>query len=319
MANNPTNNSTVTKKDRIPISILGGFLGASGDYYFGAKLAVGGSLLSVLLTLLMPAHQLTSERTVLPELHHNNDIDDKMKKEKSSVVKEMIASVFSILSVVWLLLSTKIVTSVANAMSAAAFPLILKDIYGLNEQSLGLSMSAMSAFNGVVNGLFLGPIVASVGGKLVRVITLCIMAMTLVSFILSIVALPHLSGILVLPGNGLFEFLGLTFVLSMFQYVLSTTITGESTAMVKSKEKGTLLGLEHSLFAAARIAAPQAGVTLLKLGGVSAVSAACSGVFTLVLLIWNFYKDSLNYKNETNGLISVSTGENVGKDEKKAS
>lgn len=38
----------------------------------------------------------------------------------------------------------------------------------------------------------------------------------------------------------------------------------------------------------------QAGVTLLKFGGVSAVSAACAVVFSTVLFIWNFFQSKYN-------------------------
>eukprot|EP00596_Hydrurales_sp_CCMP1899_P005376 CAMPEP_0119042328 /NCGR_PEP_ID=MMETSP1177-20130426/14548_1 /TAXON_ID=2985 /ORGANISM="Ochromonas sp, Strain CCMP1899" /LENGTH=421 /DNA_ID=CAMNT_0007009025 /DNA_START=66 /DNA_END=1328 /DNA_ORIENTATION=- len=263
---------------------LGGFLGASGDYYFGAKIAVVGSLISVIMALYMPANKSTKKKDYI-EVNLEDDgkeIDlDNIKKDNFSYI-----SIYNIISLVWLLLSTKIITSVANAMSAAAFPIILKDIYKLNETGLGISMSAMSAFNGVVNGLLLAPMVSFFNGNLANVIGFCITAMTVISVLLSVAAYPAFAIYSPLPGDGMYEFLILTFVLSMFQYILSTTITGESTAMVKKNEKGTLLGLEHSFFAAARIAAPQAGITLLKIGGVSAVSAACALVFSTVLFIW---------------------------------
>jgi len=74
--------------------------------------------------------------------------------------------------------------------------------------------------------------------------------------------------------------------LGLFQYVLSTTITGESTALVGSSAKGTLLGLEHSMFAAARVAAPKTGIALLRSGGVSLVSGVCSAVFAFIFITW---------------------------------
>ena len=33
---------------------VGGLVGASGDYYFGAQLATGGSILSIFLSMLIP-------------------------------------------------------------------------------------------------------------------------------------------------------------------------------------------------------------------------------------------------------------------------
>ena len=134
---------------------IGGWLGSSGDYYFGAKLAVGGSLASVLLTVMfMPASSSLSS-TLARSSGYTATTITKSTSGMPSAVQQVLLSTISVIQVVWLLMSTKVITSVANAMSQAAFPLILKDIYGLNEQAMGLSMSAMSGFNGIVNGLLL--------------------------------------------------------------------------------------------------------------------------------------------------------------------
>jgi hypothetical protein len=91
------------------------------------------------MALYMPADKGTKKNekndymAVNTEDGEELDLDVNVKKDGNSLV-----SMYRIISVVWLLLSTKIITSVANAMSAAAFPIILKDIYKLNEQSLGL-------------------------------------------------------------------------------------------------------------------------------------------------------------------------------------
>lgn len=249
---------------------VGGVLGASGDYYLGAKLAVAGSVLSMLLTLLMPSADA-------------KDAKSTSQDENGKASKDM-PKMWDIVSVVWLFLATKVISSVANAMSAAAFPLILKNNFGLNEKGLGLSMSIMSAVNAVVSGVFLEPIVKLMGSDLRNVISYCIFAMIALSALQAGLALPAVA--VGTPGNGLYFYLGTTYVLSIFQYILATTITGESTARVGPNAKGTLLGLEHSLFAAARVVAPQMGVSILNAGGVPSVSGACAGVFVFVLLLW---------------------------------
>jgi OCT family organic cation transporter-like MFS transporter 18 len=259
---------------------IGGLLGASGDYYLGAKLAVAGSLLSVVLTLFM-------SDDVSPTAKVANKTDGK----EASTTKEVIPTTFEVINVVWLFLATKVITSVANAMAAAVLPIILKNTYGLDEKSLGFSMSLMSAFNALVNGLFLAPIVGLAGGDLKTVISVCISSMCVASAAQAFAALPSVIAASPIVGGGFYEYLSLTFVLSMMQYVLATTITGESTARVGPLAKGTLLGLEHSLFAAARVVAPQSGVYLLKTGGVSAVSAACAAVFAAVFGLWQACKD----------------------------
>lgn len=275
---------------------IGGILGASGDYYLGAKIAVAGSLLSVVLTLFMsdeaaPATKANNAASSSAVEKDGKSNGTGAKSEETSTSSSVIPSTLDVIKVVWLFLFTKVVTSVANAMAAAALPLILKNTYGIDEKGLGFSMSLMSACNAVVNGLFLAPIVGLAGGDLRTVISVCLSAMCVASAAQAVAALPAFIASSPVVGGGFYEYLSLAFVLSILQYVLGTTITGESTARVGPLAKGTLLGLEHALFAAARVVAPQSGVYLLKTGGVSAVSAACAAVFACVYTIWQAFKD----------------------------
>lgn len=317
-----------------PYDYTGGFLGASGDYYLGARISVVGSLISVFITFFIPSgsgsiderqdtiknsngndHLEFDERSALTASNENESSSQDSGKysdaespsgplRKVSIVQSVLSQVSTIagvVKIVWLLLSLKIISSVANSMMSETFPLILKNIFQLNEQSLGLAIAANSAFNGVVNGLFLAPMVAYTGGDLLRVITLCLFFMTTLALTLSAVAIPTLSPFTLSPlsaipslGNkGLHGYLTFTFILSIFQYALSTTITGQSTSMVKKTQKGTLLGVEHSFFALARVVAPQVGVSLLQTGGISAVTAASGSIYLLMSFVWNMFKSSL--------------------------
>jgi len=85
------------------------------------------------------------------------------------------------------------------------------------------------------------------------------------------------------------QFLFVTILLSVFQYVLGTTITGVSTSRVDASSKGTLLGLEHCLFAAARVFAPTMGISILNAGGVSHVCGVCAVIFLAVTAVWNIF------------------------------
>lgn len=241
----------------------------------------------------------------------NLQVKSKKTFTLNNILKSMrnqATAIMGVVNIVWLLLSVKIISSVGNSMLSETFPLVLKNVFHLSEQSLGLAIASNSAFNGIVNGLFLAPLVAYSGGNLIRVITLCLALMTILASTLSVVSLPSFSPFLQIlslsstesapvisssSSNGLFLYLGLTFTLSIFQYALSTTITGESTSLVKKTQKGTLLGVEHSFFALARIVAPQVGVMLLKSGGVSAVSAVSGSVYLAVSVVWGVYKKSL--------------------------
>lgn len=62
--------------------------------------------------------------------------------------------IFKVFQLVWLLLSTKVITGLANSMGSSTMPLILKNNYGLTEMYLGYIMSSMSFFNAIVNGIF---------------------------------------------------------------------------------------------------------------------------------------------------------------------
>jgi MFS transporter, OCT family, solute carrier family 22 (organic cation transporter), member 18 len=263
---------------------IGGFLGSTGDYYYAAQISTALSLLSVVLTLLMSNESAPVKAS------------SKSTSSSAQSIFEVLFSYFSsisnIMKLVWLLISVKLISSIANSIAASAFPIILKDIYALNEKSLGLSMSAMSAFNGVVNGFLLAPFVAFNGDKLTKVIVSCLTIMCLVYAIIAVYILPQVVVYSPIPGNGLYEFLGSTFILSIFQHVLAVTITGESTSLVQPSEKGTLLGLEHSIFAAARVFTPTLGVSLLKNGGVASVAGVCSLIFCFCLILWQFYSAS---------------------------
>jgi OCT family organic cation transporter-like MFS transporter 18 len=254
---------------------LGGWIGASGDYYFGAKLAVAGSLLSVALTYLLPPlqHAETSKSAT--------SSGDEKSTDSPSIIK--------VISKVWLLLFTKVVSGVAISMNTSAFPLILKNTFGFKESAMGFSMSSLSAVNSIATGLFLGPIVEFMGGKVALVVSTSLAWTTIVFFAQAFLASPTVA-VYHGPSNGLVIFMICAIILSVLQYVLSPALTGESTSRVASHEKGTLLGLEHSLFAAARILTPQAGVYLLNYGGITLVSGCAGGIFAGLLLVWNACK-----------------------------
>jgi predicted MFS family arabinose efflux permease len=257
---------------------VGGMLGASGDYYLGAKLAVAGSLLSMFLTYLMPSTEETAPKS-----------SPKTSSSSTSSYWNM-QSVWDVLSVVWLFLAAKVISSTANAMSFTAFPLILKNTFQVDEKGLGFAMSFLSACNAIVNGILLEPIVKGIGkGNLMVVISTCLIAMTILFAVQGSLALPYFLPFL--SSYGLYTFLASSVLLSIFQYVLATTITSESTARVNADAKGTLLGLEHSLFSAARIVTPQIGISLLQQGGIAYVAYACAGVYAAVTGVWYIGKD----------------------------
>lgn len=146
-------------------------------------------------------------------------------------------------------------------------------------------MSVMSAFNALVNGFLLAPITNYFQQDIQALIRRCLLSMCVFYGIQSAFG----ATTFVEPFeflNGYYPFIVTCIVLSMFQYVLSTVITSESTSQVERDSRGTLIGLEHSLFALARIWTPQLGLAVLTWGGVSGVSAVCGGVYLSTSLVW---------------------------------
>lgn len=104
---------------------LGGALGASGDYYFGAQLAVVGSILSIILCLFMS--------------HPNKPGDSGGTTDAGALKGAADAfpySVINVIKAVWILLGSKLISGVANSIHAGVLPLIYKNEFGLNEKGL---------------------------------------------------------------------------------------------------------------------------------------------------------------------------------------
>ena len=281
-------------------NIIGGYVGASKDYYFAARIAVFGSIVSVLLTLAMPSDNdlksYTNDSNDNNNNNNNNSNNDNNEKVKNQNKENFWESlkISEILKSVWLLLFCKVITSVANAMGQSVFPLILKNTYKLDEKNVGLSMSILSGFNAIVNGSLLEKITSLLGGKLLKAISNCMIVLISLSMLQSAITHPSIQQFISLPTGGLYLFMLSTAIISVFQYVIATSITTESTKRVDENSKGTLLGLEHCLFAAARVFAPQMGISLLQSGGISLVSASSGFVFFGVFLIWSTFKNQLN-------------------------
>ena len=105
-----------------------------GDYYLGARLSTYGSLISIALTLLMPDYSVTPHKsdpssTTIPPTPLAQTTIHKNKSVYNTIYK--------ILNTVWLLLSIKILSGIATAMSTTVLPILLKSTYHFKEQHLG--------------------------------------------------------------------------------------------------------------------------------------------------------------------------------------
>jgi MFS family permease len=271
---------------------IGGKLGATGDYFLGAKLACAGSLLAVALVFALP-------KSVDEGVNNNSEDNqqDKSGEESEEEEQSWFSRVKLVLSLVWLFLFVKIMTSVANSMAKSAQPVILKRL-GIKEDGMGTVMSFQFAFGGFANAFLLGPITTFMGGHVSKVVRNSIITMGLIYVIQSIVYSEAGSYFLFdkattvdSSASMMYPFIGMIMVLAIFQYSLGTAITSVTSELVPKKMQGTLVGTEHSLFAIAYMVGPQLGSIGLKAGGVSGLSAACAVFFGGVFLVFfTYYK-----------------------------
>lgn len=264
---------------------IGGQLGASGDYYFGAQCAAMGSLFAVGLVLLLPK-----------SIDEASAADDDVKAKEGSQQQQQgsqqqqqgswISRVLSIIGVVWIYLLVKVVSGVANSAASTAQPLVLKQL-GTKEADMGSIMSAQFAFGGFANAVLLEPMVAFMGGDVSTVVQNCFVAMMILYGVQAAVYSDYVG---LFPtgshdGRSHYVFIALAMPLAVFRYCLGTSITAVTSTVVKKKMQGTLMGMEHALFGLAYLVGPQLGVWSLE-SGITGLSLTCAGVYGLVLAVW---------------------------------
>ncbi|CAE7037187.1 tetA [Symbiodinium sp. CCMP2592] len=250
---------------------LGGLLGARGGhgYILGAKVAAGSALLAALSSGLLaaPTHVLQEPRVV---------------EGTQLPLRQRLGTVASKAGFV---LVVKLLTSVANAIASSTLNLVLKNELGFAEADLGLFLSAQFACGAVANAVLLGPASRLLGGPPSAVVRNCIAALA-VGYGLQAAAL-NAGGLAQLtPSLRRSAFTGIALSLALFQYSLSTSITAESTELVPKAMKGTLLGMEHCLFSAARAFSPAIGIGMLEDYGTLGLYGSCSSILLATYILW---------------------------------
>ena len=123
----------------------GGLLGAKGDYFFGAKLAMLGSLVAAAACLLLPGSAVQQEAAKV-------------------AMQPWPTRMATVLRLAGFLSGVKLITSTANSMASSAQNLVLKDQLGFAEAELGFFLSAQFAFGAFANAVLLGPVTRLMGG-----------------------------------------------------------------------------------------------------------------------------------------------------------
>ncbi|CAB9508079.1 22 member 18 [Seminavis robusta] len=253
---------------------LGGHLASMGDLYFSAKIAVVGSLISVVLSILF-----------LPNSTNVKGDDDTEKKTKENEPKKsFLAAVQHSLEIamrpaVWPLLTVKLVGGIVASMHGTALPITLTEKLQFEPSQLGISMSTSMFVIAAFGAFCMAPLARSVGPDGMASMGLVGRALMGPVFA-AIVAFVSGNGQIVVMQVALASVLH-----ALSSHCLATGLTTQTTGAVNKEEQGTLLGLEHCLFSLARIAGPTLGTTLLswsKTGSLWYVEGACASADLLL-------------------------------------
>jgi len=268
---------------------LGGYLAGQGDFYIGAKLAVVVSLLSAgLLLLFLPDPTVLQEEatvsasttTLLEKDQTNKNIKDK----RSFLEDTRHSGEIAMRPTIWPLLMVKVIGGVCASMHSTAIPLVLTQTLHLEPQQLGLVMSCCMFAVAAFGAFAMAPLTNALGSFGMMNVGLCarsVLGLVLAGTVALYASL--LAGSSIAVEFILMQVIAVSVLHALSQHVLATGLTTQTTGSVDKDEQGALLGLEHSLYAVARIGGPAIGTTLLGLGGVLPVEMACGSIDILTV------------------------------------
>ena len=294
---------------------MGGYLAEHGDLYVGAKLAVAGSILSVVLSLLflpdeaaskVPNGSTSSDVPVGGNHDNSNNIDSdgKIIKKKRSFIEELKHSAeIATRSGLWPLLVIKVISGVASSMFDTALPIVLTQQLHFDPAALGIMMSSSmfaSAAFGVVGIHMVTKMLGAIG-----MIQWSLLLRPVLNFFVATIVSSSITPMEFVPTSLTTTTLMIitTTLRGLSSHALSTGLTTRSTGIVSTQEQGTLLGLEHGLFSMARIAGPTLGTGIYTWTGNSfwavAVACGCTDVSLLAVLTRvTWHTNSSNNKNK---------------------
>mmetsp|Transcript_41507 Transcript_41507/g.86753 ORF Transcript_41507/g.86753 Transcript_41507/m.86753 type:complete len:468 (-) Transcript_41507:1041-2444(-) len=261
---------------------LGGYLAGHGDFYVGAKLAVAGSLVSAVLSLLFLPDEASAS---------SDSNESSLKKTRTFLDDTRHSGRILLRPNIWPLLAVKVIGGVCASMHSTAIPLVLTQTLRFEPQQLGLVMSFCMFAVAFFGAFFMAPLTKTLGsfgmmnvGMLSRSVLGLVMA-GMVTIYASVIAVDGESsksdGGLVSVEFVLAQVIAVSILHALSQHVLATGLTTQTTGNVDSDEQGALIGMEHSLFSLARIGGPAIGTALLGFGGFLPVEIACGSIDVL--------------------------------------
>jgi predicted MFS family arabinose efflux permease len=244
--------------------VLGGILADHGDLYIGARLAVFGSLLSVLLSVVF-----------LPTVASSNNAPYRKEIRQRSFFDEVRHSFNMATRPILLpLLAVKVIAGLAVSIYSTALPILLTRDLKFDPATLGLSMSSSTFAVAVFGAVGMAPLTSQIGAPGMAKIGLLIRA-----FLGALTALVISQGTharFPIPVN----IMAISVLHGLASHMLATGLTTQTTGAVEQDEQGALLGLEHGLFSLARVGGPALGTSFLASGssGFWPVANVCGAI-----------------------------------------
>lgn len=244
---------------------IGGWIGASGDYYMGAKLAASGMLLNLLVALLAPS-----------AAGAGGSSGEKATAHDEGQNRGVVSGLFLVLAnpAVVLVFITKLLSSTFNSMYGVAQPLILKNIFGLEETGMGAVMSASMGCNAIASAVMVGPLSRRVSASTLLCAFLLLIG---VCYLLQAALMPGSTGLQklleVAPLHPAGPFVAFGLLLNATAFARSALFTTVSTAVVPTSLRGTAIGMEHTVFSLAAAWTPALSTRLLVAAGAKGVCA----------------------------------------------
>jgi predicted MFS family arabinose efflux permease len=278
---------------------MGGYLAEHGDLYVGAKLAVFGSALSVLLSLLFLPNETASKEKAgaLPDQHDDESLPaEKSATKKRSLMEELKHSAeIATRSGLWPLLVIKVISGVASSMFDTTLPMVLTQQLHFDPAALGLMMSC-GMFAGAAFGVVGIHMVTQALGAIGMIQWSLVLRPILNCFIAAIISSSPTASNAVIASMTTSLMIGTTTMRGLASHAMSTGLTTRSTGAVSPQEQGALLGLEHGLFSMARVVGPALGTGIYTTAGFSfwAVAAACGCTDLSLLMVLARTKTQIN-------------------------
>ncbi len=279
-----------------------------GDLFAGARLAVWGSIISVLLSLLF--------------LKDRNNNGNKTNYDPQSFLQS-IHTTLSYLRhpTIGPLLFIKLLNGVSSSAFTTVLPLVLVNKLHLNTSQLGYFMSASSLSVAIFASFGISFSMSLVGNRSDRLASLGIAN--------RIVSIMCFGGVVswcllhmmdadktmeaeqhILPKEGLWLATIVSIAVSISSHMHATSLTTLTTGAVSADQRGAILGLEHGLFSLARVVGPPFGTYLLsrRFAGIWGVISACVVMDVILLICLRSWSSKQKIRTNSEECIALTKG-----------